>query len=107
MVRTFYTALIGLASASLLLVASPARACSANCGCDHEHHPDKVAATCNCSGPSDCTCKKGECKCSKCAHPQNKGATKKTELLKPLNTAPAGTVLPDDVKLDASAGVFI
>ena len=25
-----------------------------------------LAAKCSCSGQSDCTCKKGECKCSKC-----------------------------------------
>ena len=57
-------------------------------------------ATCSCSGASDCTCKKGTCKCPKCSHP--KKTYRMFESLKPVDVK-----LPDTARLDATAGVFI
>ena len=65
---------------------------------------DVLAATCNCSGPADCTCKKGECKCKKC---EKHHRIQKTQLLEPLNGTPVTPVLPENARYDATAGVFI
>src|SRR5215211_7308737 len=86
-----------LSSAAMLLVSAPAYACRGEC----EHAKaaakgaakpgDELAATCNCEGPSDCTCKKGQCKCKRCS--KHHGATgvnageKKTELPSPVRGA--------------------
>jgi hypothetical protein len=61
-----------IAAGSMLLAPLPALACRGDCGCEHSQASAKapkkaVAATCNCEGPGDCTCKKGECKCKKCS----------------------------------------
>jgi hypothetical protein len=59
-------------------------------------------AACGCSGRSDCTCKKGTCKCSKCgAHKVN------TRIIETLKNTPVDTRLPATARLDATAGVFI
>lgn len=64
-----------------------------------------LAAKCSCSGASDCTCKKGECKCSKC------GGAKKTtniRMIESLRGQDDGTILPaNNARYDATAGVFI
>src|SRR5919198_4740967 len=77
-----------ISSAAMLLLAAPAWACGkGGCDCPHRAHARKGAAdpnaaakaedglqaTCNCEGPSDCTCKKGQCKCKKCS--KHQGAT--------------------------------
>lgn len=59
-------------------------------------------STCGCSGRSDCTCKKGSCKCAKCGHSH---AVK--PMVAPLKGEPATTELPKNARLDATAGVFI
>ncbi len=60
------------------------------------------SSNCGCSGRSDCTCKKGACKCSKCgAHKVN------SKIIETLKNTPADTRLPATARLDATAGVFI
>ena len=61
-----------------------------------------LAAKCSCSSASDCTCKKGECKCSKC------GGHKKTQIrmIESLR-GNDGTIIPVNARYDATAGVFI
>lgn len=64
-----------------------------------------LAAKCSCSSASDCTCKKGECKCSKCG-----GAKKATNIrmIESLRGQDDGTILPaNNARYDATAGVFI
>lgn len=39
-------------------------------------HADK----CDCSGPADCTCKKGKCKCAKCKKRHDKAPESKAEV---------------------------
>ena len=43
---------------------------------DDALHADK----CDCSGPADCTCKKGKCKCSKCKKRHDKAPESKAEV---------------------------
>jgi hypothetical protein len=58
-----------------------------------------LTAKCQCSSKADCTCKKGQCECSKC-----KGG--KRQVMDALrNQAPALKL--EDARYDASAGVFI
>jgi hypothetical protein len=58
-----------------------------------------LTAKCQCSSKADCTCKKGQCECSKC-----KGG--KRQMMDALrNQAPALKL--EDARYDASAGVFI
>lgn len=57
---------------------------------------------CSCSGASDCTCKKGQCKCPKCG---NKGS--KARMFETLKGQSSNPVLPNTARLDATAGVFI
>lgn len=64
-----------------------------------------LSATCNCGGPADCTCKKGECKCKKCD--KHHRGVQKTLLLEPLRGVPVRPELPADARYDATAGVFI
>ncbi|MEW5737453.1 MAG: hypothetical protein AB1938_00920 [Myxococcota bacterium] len=59
-------------------------------------------ATCNCKGPGDCTCPKGQCKCKKCGNGARPGAVIKT-----LQGSPETTRLPDTARHDAHGGVFI
>ena len=58
-----------------------------------------LAAKCTCSSSSDCTCKKGTCKCSKCQRPRH-------DMVKTLRRA-AETPELQNARYDASAGVFI
>lgn len=60
-----------------------------------------VAATCSCHNAGDCTCKKGECKCSKC------GASKKASVINTLQAAEPKFELPKNARLEATGGVFI
>jgi hypothetical protein len=62
-----------------------------------------TSATCNCKGPGDCTCPKGQCKCKKCGN----GAREKPELIKTLQGSSETTRLPDTARYDAHGGVFI
>lgn len=63
-----------------------------------------LSATCKCDGPSECTCKKGECKCKKCGA---KHGVKKTLLMEPLNGSQQSPELPQNARYDATGGVFI
>lgn len=79
MLRAAITFVASLATAFVLFAAEPASACEkhahakaaaekkdAATGTAVPPAEDALSATCNCSGPSDCTCKKGQCKCAKC-----------------------------------------
>lgn len=58
-------------------------------------------ATCNCKNAGDCTCPKGQCKCSKCG----KGAKlKMVESLKGVTETPT---LPATARAEARGGEFI
>lgn len=61
----------------------------------------RLSDKCNCSGASDCTCKKGQCKCPKC------GKHNKVRMIETLKGQTTNPSLPDTARLDASAGVFI
>ena len=82
-----------IASGGILLAPLPVLACRGDC--DHAGSPaaskpskpsgdakatpeEGVSATCNCEGPSDCTCKKGQCKCKKCSKHHAGAEAKKT-----------------------------
>ena len=54
------------------------------------------------SSQADCTCKKGECKCSKCG-----GHKKNVKMIESLRDANDSTDLPMNARYDATAGVFI
>lgn len=58
-----------------------------------------LSAKCQCGSKADCTCKKGQCECSKCrkAHRQVVDALRES--------TPALKL--EDARYDASAGVFI
>ena len=56
---------------------------------------------CGCSGKADCTCKKGQCKCSKC------GKHRAARMFQTFRDVPELPPLPDSARRDASAGVFI
>jgi hypothetical protein len=125
-IRIFHL-VTAMSSAAVLFVSAPAWACRGAGGCDCPHRTaatnkveakspataeEGLAATCNCEGPSDCTCKKGQCKCKKC--PKHHGATgganpgvKKTQLLTPVHGGSDSAELPANAPLDASAGFFI
>jgi hypothetical protein len=76
----------GGAVALLLVVPAPARACDAHGAAaaklDAEvsdsarqstaKQPEQLAEKCKCDGPADCTCKKGQCGCSKCSKPHHR-----------------------------------
>ncbi|MCC6333789.1 MAG: hypothetical protein IT380_07355 [Myxococcales bacterium] len=59
-------------------------------------------ATCNCKGPGDCTCPKGQCKCKKCGNGAKPGT-----IIKTLQGSSETTRLPDTARHDAHGGVFI
>jgi hypothetical protein len=61
-----------------------------------------TGATCNCKGPGDCTCPKGQCKCKKCGSSAKPGM-----LIKTLQGTSETTRLPDTARHDAHGGVFI
>jgi len=72
----------GAAAAFLLAVPLPARACDAHQAASADARlstelkattaqPEVVAEKCKCDGPSDCTCKKGQCACAKCSKPHH------------------------------------
>jgi len=58
-----------------------------------------LSAKCQCSSKADCTCKKGQCECSKCKH----GARQVMDALREQTPA----LKLEDARYDASAGVFI
>ena len=112
-----------LAASTLLLAPARAGACSGDCDCDHgkksqakktnevgdeKAKDDAVTAKCNCEGPADCTCKKGECKCKKCSKNHHQTAGEKSSgLLPPLKGSVSSPEVPANARLDASAGLFI
>jgi hypothetical protein len=58
-----------------------------------------LSAKCQCSSQADCTCKKGQCECTKCKKP-------KRQVMDALGDQ--GTRLKlENARYDASAGVFI
>jgi hypothetical protein len=57
------------------------------------------AAKCSCGSAADCTCKKGSCECPKCK--------KRHQDVVPSLEAEGRAQQPREVRLDASAGVFI
>lgn len=57
-----------------------------------------VADKCSCSNASDCTCKKGQCKCKGC---------KPKRMVDPVKGQSDALQLPTEARLDASVGVFI
>ncbi|WP_224245897.1 metallothionein [Hyalangium gracile] len=58
-----------------------------------------LTAKCQCDSKADCTCKKGQCECSKC-----KGG--KRQVMDALRKQAPALKL-EDARYDASAGVFI
>jgi hypothetical protein len=60
-----------------------------------------MADKCSCSSASDCTCKKGTCKCPKC-----NGAHKQHRMIESLKGADPLRI-PETAHSDATAGVFI
>jgi hypothetical protein len=58
-----------------------------------------LTAKCQCSSKADCTCKKGQCECSKC-----KG--RKRQVMDALRKQTPALKL-EDARYDATAGVFI
>jgi hypothetical protein len=58
-----------------------------------------LAAKCQCDSKADCTCKKGQCECSKC-----KG--RKRQVMDALRKQTPALKL-EDARYDATAGVFI
>jgi hypothetical protein len=58
-----------------------------------------LAEKCTCEGKSDCTCKKGSCKCKKC------GGTRR--LIDGLNGSKDVLKIPDTARYDATAGILI
>ncbi|MFL5320269.1 MAG: hypothetical protein ACJ790_11485 [Myxococcaceae bacterium] len=61
-----------------------------------------LAAKCPCSSQADCTCKKGDCKCSKCgAHHRG------VKMIETIRDSDDSTELPQNARYDATAGIFI
>lgn len=60
-----------------------------------------IAAKCSCSSQADCTCKKGECKCSKC------NGHMKVRMIESLRGNQDSSELPLNARYDATAGIFI
>lgn len=58
-----------------------------------------VADKCSCANASECTCKKGKCKC--------KGCKKGSRLAEPIKGQSDALRLPKEARYDASTGVFI
>ena len=66
-----------------------------------------LAATCNCGSASDCTCKKGECRCKKCQQNGVKTEGGSTRLMEPLKNQQRSPEVPQNARHDATAGVLI
>lgn len=103
----------GGAAALLLAVPAPARACDAHeagagasvdaklkaeAADSSAKQPELLAEKCKCEGPSDCTCKKGQCGCSKCSKPRYK-------VMESLRDRRESHERP--VRRNAAAGTFI
>lgn len=58
-----------------------------------------LSAKCQCGSKADCTCKKGQCECSKCKH----GVRQVMDALREQTPA----LKLENARYDASAGVFI
>lgn len=86
-----------VAMASAVLLAAPAIASTT----DLFARSWKPAAECGCSGKSDCTCKKGACKCAKC------GKGNRVRVIETLKANPDPAKLPDTARYDATAGVLL
>jgi hypothetical protein len=115
-------ALLGAALLTQLWVALPAFACAGACQCgkamkttakaagktaanallEAQPHLEPMAATCSCQSASDCTCKKGQCKCKKCGAGRARG-----KVIDSLQEAVRPAPLPNKAQRDASAGLFI
>ena len=59
-------------------------------------------ATCNCRNAGDCTCPKGQCKCSKCG---KSGARPK--MFESLKGNTETSTLPKTARAEARGGIFI
>lgn len=86
-------------SAGVLLGPGLAMACGQECGCKAKK-VQALAKKCSCSSAADCTCKKGDCQCSKCGGYKHK-------LIDGLRGASNPLRIPGDARRDATAGVFI
>ena len=58
-----------------------------------------LAAKCDCESKADCTCKKGQCKCSKCQG--------RHDVVEALQQQGGGGQPVQDARTDASAGVLL
>jgi len=59
-----------------------------------------IAAKCGCENAGDCTCRKGQCACSKCRKSQ-------ADVVEQLQGRQPDLLRIDNARYDASAGVFI
>jgi hypothetical protein len=89
-----------VAVASAVLFAMPAFAATGS-GPDLLARNWTKAAECSCSGKSDCTCKKGACKCAKC------GKGNRVRVMDTLKANPDPAKLPDTARYDATGGVLL
>jgi hypothetical protein len=64
-----------------------------------EEVDELLSAKCQCGSKADCTCKKGQCECSKCKH----GVRQVMDALREQKPA----LKLEDARYDASAGIFI
>ena len=62
--------------------------------------PEQLAEKCKCDGPADCTCKKGQCQCSKCSKPHHR-----YKVMESLRDEAQARERP--VRRNAAAGSFI
>jgi hypothetical protein len=108
--------------ALLLVLPAPARACEAHQAAaqakvsadakldaevkattatakpDAKKQPELLAEKCKCDGASTCTCKKGQCQCSKCSKPRYR-------VMESLRERPQTREVK--VRRNAAAGTFI
>lgn len=62
-----------------------------------------IAAKCSCHGQSDCTCKKGQCKCAKCGAKHGL----QHQMIEAVGGKSDALTIPANARLDARAGMFI
>lgn len=128
MFRAVRTTLAAASAAGALFAAAPALACEAHQKSEvgskdarpaatgtasteaHVLAPvdEVLAATCNCGSASDCTCKKGECRCKKCSKSGVKPAPGgSTRLIEPLKNQPRILEVPQNALHEATGGILI